>query len=86
MRKLVFILALLLVAVSGFPFSSTAATGNSCTTCREQCRDEGIQKELDCLVNPSETFETCKAKYFQYVNSCTSVFCNYGGLCQFEID
>jgi len=87
MRKLIFVVAILVLITSlGLTSSPSSASSDTCTPCRQQCQNEGAERQLDCLVDPSETFESCKTKYFQYVNSCYSVFCNYGGLCQPILD
>lgn len=88
MRKSIFVLVVLLILVGGLGASSnnSLASSDTCAPCINQCKDEGIRKELSCFDNPEKTFEQCKTEYYQYVNTCTAVFCNYGGLCQMVID
>lgn len=85
--KRILILLVFLILVGNLAFGSTsAAIGDSCTTCWNQCRAEGMERQMSCLEDPNQTYETCKSNYFQYVNNCGAVFCSYGGLCQMIID
>jgi hypothetical protein len=47
----------------------------SCTSCIQQCHDEGVTLYLNCLSNTTKPERQCYDEWQQYEGICASIFC-----------